>query len=76
MHLSSLDENLLSKIFLVLFVTLLLRHNQCFSLFFFSSHYRPKFMDSFYEPVNTPTKMHNVSPRENIFELLNKKILS
>ena len=33
-------------------------------------------MDSFYEPVNKPTKMHNVSPRETIFELLNKKILS
>ena len=47
-----------------------------FLFFFFSSHYRPKFMDSFYELVNTPTKMHNVSPRENIFELLNKKILS
>lgn len=33
-------------------------------------------MDSFYELVNIPTKMHNVSPRENIYELPNKKILS
>lgn len=75
MCLSSLDENLLSEVFLVFLVTLLLGTISV-SQFFFPSHYHPKFMDSFYELVNIPTKMHNVSPRENIYELPNKKILS